>query len=143
MTGRNSIYREEKQKLKYIQSNMEGLNLISTFAEFKETKNIDRATMMSVLEDIFKTQLARMYGSADNFNVIINTDRGDVEIWRNRTVVEHVEDPNTQISKEEVDRIDSSFEIGDEYAEEVKLESFGRRGILNLRQNLQGQDNGY
>lgn len=118
---------------------MEGINLISTFAEFKETKNIDRATMMSVLEDIFKTQLARMYGSADNFNVIINTDRGDVEIWRNRTVVEHVEDPNTQISKEEVDKIDSSFEIGDEYAEEVKLESFGRRGILNLRQNLQGR----
>lgn len=118
---------------------MEGLNLISTFAEFKETKNIDRATMMSVLEDIFKTQLARMYGSADNFNVIINTDRGDVEIWRNRTVVEHVEDPNTQISKEEVDKIDPSFEIGDEYAEEVKLESFGRRGILNLRQNLQGR----
>lgn len=118
---------------------MEGLNLISTFAEFKETKNIDRATMMSVLEDIFKTQLARMYGSADNFNVIINTDRGDVEIWRNRTVVEQVEDPNTQISKEEVDEIDPSFEIGDEYAEEVKLESFGRRGILNLRQNLQGR----
>ena len=118
---------------------MEGINLISTFAEFKETKNIDRATMMSVLEDIFKTQLARMYGSADNFNVIINTDRGDVEIWRNRTVVEHVEDPNPQISKEEVDKIDSSFEIGDEYAEEVKLESFGRRGILNLRQNLQGR----
>ena len=118
---------------------MEGINLISTFAEFKETKNIDRATMMSVLEHIFKTQLARMYGSADNFDVIINTDRGDVEIWRNRTVVEHVEDPNTQISKEEVDKIDSSFEIGDEYAEEVKLESFGRRGILNLRQNLQGR----
>ena len=118
---------------------MEGINLISTFAEFKEIKNIDRATMMSVLEDIFKTQLARMYGSADNFDVIINTDRGDVEIWRNRTVVEHVEDPNTQISKEEVDKIDSSFEIGDEYAEEVKLESFGRRGILNLRQNLQGR----
>ena len=118
---------------------MEGINLISTFAEFKETKNIDRATMMSVLEDIFKTQLARMYGSADNFDVIINTDRGDVEIWRNRTVVEHVEDPNTQISKEEVDKIDSSFEIGDEYAEEVKLESFGRRGTLNLRQNLQGR----
>lgn len=118
---------------------MEGINLISTFAEFKETKNIDRATMMSVLEDIFKTQIARMYGSADNFDVIINTDRGDVEIWRNRTVVEHVEDPNTQISKEEVDKIDSSFEIGDEYAEEVKLESFGRRGILNLRQNLQGR----
>ena len=76
---------------------MEGLNLVSTFAEFKELKNIDRPTMMSVLEDIFRTQLARMYGSADNFDIIINIDKGDFEIWRNRTVVETVEDPNTQI----------------------------------------------
>ena len=118
---------------------MEGLNLVSTFAEFKELKNIDRPTMMSVLEDIFRTQLARMYGSADNFDIIINIDKGDFEIWRNRTVVEVVEDPNTQISKEEVDKIDSSYEIGEEFAEEVKLASFGRRGILNLRQNLQGR----
>ncbi len=118
---------------------MEGLNLVSTFAEFKELKNIDRPTMMSVLEDIFRTQLAKMYGTADNFDIIINIDKGDFEIWRNRTVVEVVEDPNTQISKEEVDKIDSSYEIGEEFTEEVKLSSFGRRGILNLRQNLQGR----
>lgn len=118
---------------------MEGLNLVSSFAEFKELKNIDRPTMMSVLEDIFRTQLARMYGSADNFNIIINIDKGDLEIWRNREVVETVEDPNTQISKEEVDRIDDSYEIGEEFSEEVKLSSFGRRGILNLRQNLQSR----
>ena len=113
--------------------------MVSTFAEFKELKNIDRPTMMSVLEDIFRTQLAKMYGTADNFDIIINIDKGDFEIWRNRTVVEEVEDPNTQISKEEVDKIDNSYEIGEEFAEEVKLSSFGRRGILNLRQNLQGR----
>lgn len=118
---------------------MEGLNLISTFAEFKELKNIDRPTMMSVLEDIFRSQLTKMYGSADNFDIIINIDKGDFEIWRNRTVVENVEDPNTQISKAEVDKIDSSYEIGEEFTEEVKLSSFGRRGILNLRQNLSGR----
>lgn len=118
---------------------MEGLNLISTFAEFKELKNIDRPTMMSVLESIFKTQLEKMYGTADNFDIIINIDKGDFEIWRNRTVVETVEDPNTQISKEEVDKIDNSYEIGEEFTEEVKLASFGRRGILNLRQNLSGK----
>ena len=118
---------------------MEGLNLISTFAEFKELKNIDRPTMMSVLESIFKMQLEKMYGTADNFDIIINIDKGDFEIWRNRTVVETVEDPNTQISKEEVDKIDNSYEIGEEFTEEVKLASFGRRGILNLRQNLSGK----
>ena len=118
---------------------MEGLNLVSTFAEFKELKNIDRPTMMKVLEDIFKAQLEKMYGSAENFDIIINIDKGDFEIWRNRTVVEEVEDPNTEISKEEVDKIDSSYEIGEEFTEEVKLASFGRRGILNLRQNLSGK----
>ena len=118
---------------------MEGLNLISTFAEFKELKNIDRPTMMSVLEDVFRTQLAKMYGTADNFDIIINIDKGDFEIWKNRTVVETVEDPNTQISLEEVKKIDDSYEIGEEFAEEVKLSSFGRRGILNLRQNLSGR----
>ena len=115
---------------------MEGLNLISTFAEFKELKNIDRPTMMSVLEDIFRTQLARMYGDADNFDIIINIDKGDFEIWRNRTVVEEVEDPNKEISLEEVQQIDDSYEVGEEYPEEVSMASFGRRGILNLRQNL-------
>ncbi len=118
---------------------MEGLNLISTFAEFKELKNIDRPTMMSVLESIFRTQLEKMYGTSDNFDIIINIDKGDFEIWRNRTVVETVEDPNTEISKEEVDKIDNSYEIGEEFTEEVKLASFGRRGILNLRQNLSGK----
>ncbi|MBQ0025150.1 MAG: transcription termination/antitermination protein NusA [Bacteroidales bacterium] len=115
---------------------MEGLNLISTFAEFKELKNIDRPTMMSVLEDIFRTQLARMYGDAENFDIIINIDKGDLEIWRNRTVVETVEDPNKEISIEEVQKIDDSYEVGEEYPEEISLSSFGRRGILNLRQNL-------
>ena len=112
------------------------VNLISTFAEFKELKNIDRPTLMSVLEDIFRTQLARMYGDADNFDIIINIDKGDISIIRNRMVVETVEDPNKEISLEEVQKIDDSYEIGEEYPEEVPMSSFGRRGILNLRQNL-------
>jgi len=118
---------------------MEGLNLISTFAEFKDLKNIDRPTMMSVLEDIFRNQLIKMYGTADNFDIIINIDKGDFEIWRNREVVETVEDPSTQISLEEVAKIDDSYEVGEEFTEEVKLAEFGRRGILNLRQNLSGR----
>jgi transcription termination/antitermination protein NusA len=118
---------------------MEGLNLISTFAEFKELKNIDRPTMMSVLEDVFRSQLIKMYGSADNFDIIINIDKGDFEIWRNREVVEKVEDPNTQISLKEVSKIDDSYEVGESYTEEVKLSEFGRRGILTLRQNLAGR----
>ena len=112
------------------------VNLISTFAEFKELKNIDRPTLMSVLEDIFRTQLARMYGDADNFDIIINIDKGDISIIRNRMVVEQVEDPNKEISLEEVQKIDDSYEVGEEYPEEVPMSSFGRRGILNLRQNL-------
>jgi len=115
------------------------VNLISTFAEFKELKNIDRPTLMSVLEDIFRTQLARMYGDADNFDIIINIDKGDISIFRNRTIVETVEDPNKEISLEEVRKLDSSFDendLGEEYPEEVPMSSFGRRGILNLRQNL-------
>ena len=118
---------------------MEGLNLIATFAEFKELKNIDRPTMMSVLEDVFRNLLARMYGSADNFDIIINIDKGDFEIWHNRTVVEVVEDPQSQISLKDAKKIDDSYELDEEVAEEVKLESFGRRGILALRQNLAGR----
>lgn len=118
---------------------MEGLNLISTFAEFKELKSIDRPTMMSVLEDVFRNQLIKMFGTADNFDIIINIDKGDFEIWRNRVVVEVVEDPSTEISIEDVAKIDSSYEIGEEFVEEVKLSAFGRRGILNLRQNLSGR----
>lgn len=115
------------------------VDLVSTFAEFKELKNIDRATMMSVLEEVFRNQLAKMYGSADNFSIITNIDTGDLEIWRNREVVETVEDPNTQISLAEAQKIDDSYEIGENFTEEVKLSSFGRRSILNLRQNLQGR----
>ena len=112
------------------------VNLISTFAEFKELKNIDRATMMTVLDDIFSTQLKRMYGETSNFDIQINIDRGDFQIWRKRTVVEEVEDPAQEISLEDVQKIDDSFEIGEEYVEEIPFSSFGRRGILNLRQNL-------
>jgi N utilization substance protein A len=117
---------------------METLNLIDTFAEFKELKNIDRATMMSVLEDVFKNVLQKTYGTDENFDVIINIDKGDFEIWRNRTVVadEDFEDPNTQITLKEAKKIDSDYEIGEEVTDEVKLAQFGRRAILNLRQNL-------
>lgn len=118
---------------------METIDLKSAFAEFKETKGIDRSLMMSVLEDVFRTQLAKVYGSADNFDIIINIDKGDCEIWWNREIVDKVEDPNSQISLEEVSKIDDSYEIGEDYVVPVKLESFGRRGILNIRQNLAGR----
>ena len=117
---------------------MDNLNLIDTFAEFKELKNIDRATMMSVLEDVFKNVLIKTYGTDENFDVIINIDKGDFEIWRNREVVadEDIEDPNTQITLKEAKKIDADYEIGEEVTDEVKLAQFGRRAILNLRQNL-------
>lgn len=115
------------------------VNLITPFAEFKELKNIDRPTMMSVLEDIFRAQLIRMYGSADNFDIIINIDKGDLQILRNREVVETVEDPTTQISLAEVQKIDPSYELGEDYTDEIEFKDFGRRGILNLRQSLQSR----
>ncbi|MDR1897832.1 MAG: transcription termination factor NusA [Prevotellaceae bacterium] len=115
------------------------MNLIDTFAEFKELKNIDRPTMMNVLEDVFRGMMTKTYGSDENFNIIINIDKGDFEIWRNRIVVENVEDENTQISLAEAKKIDESYELGEEVTEEVKLESFGRRAILSLRQNLAGR----
>lgn len=117
---------------------MENLNLIDTFAEFKELKNIDRPTMMSVLEDVFRNMLIKMYDSDDNYDMIINIDKGDFEIWRNREVVEDgmVDDPNRQISLSEAKRIDDDYEVGEEVTDEVKLIDFGRRAILALRQNL-------
>lgn len=117
---------------------MENLNLIETFSEFKELKSIDRATMMSVLEDVFRGMLIKMYGTADNFDIIINIDKGDFEIWRNREVVEDGEvlDPNTQMSISEAKLIDEDYEVGEEVTDEVKLIDFGRRAILALRQNL-------
>ena len=117
---------------------MENLNLISNFAEFKELKNIDKATMIGVLEDVFRHALQKQFESDENFDVIINPEKGDLEIWRNRVVVEDgaVENPNTQIAVSEVKAIDPTYEIGDEYADEIKLSSFGRRTVLSLRQNL-------
>lgn len=117
---------------------MDNLNLISNFAEFKELKNIDKPTMIGVLEDVFRHALQKQYESDENFDVIINPEKGDLEIWRSRTVVEDgaVENPNTQIAVSEVKAIDSTYEVGDEYADEIKLSSFGRRTVLSLRQNL-------
>jgi N utilization substance protein A len=117
---------------------MENVNLIDTFSEFKELKNIDRATMMSVLEDVFRSLLARKYGSDENFDIIVNIDKGDFEIWRNREVVKdkELEDPNTQISLTEAKKIDEDYELGEEVSDEVKLLDFGRRAILALRQHL-------
>jgi N utilization substance protein A len=117
---------------------MENLNLIETFSEFKELKNIDRATMMSVLEDVFRSTLSKMYGTAENFDVIINIDKGDFEIWRNREVVsdEDFEDPYTQIPLSEAKKIDDDYEEGEDVTNEVKLIDFGRRAVLALRQNL-------
>jgi transcription termination/antitermination protein NusA len=117
---------------------MENLNLIETFSEFKELKSIDRATMMSVLEDVFRGMLIKMFGTADNFDIIINIDKGDFEIWRNREVVAdgEVADPNTQMSLSQAKLIDGDYEVGEEVTDEVKLLDFGRRAILALRQNL-------
>lgn len=117
---------------------MENVNLIDTFSEFKELKNIDRPTMMSVLEDVFRGMLAKKYGSADNFDIIVNIDKGDFEIWRNREVVEDEDftDENTQIPLSEAHKIDEDYEVGEEVSDEVKFLDFGRRAILALRQNL-------
>ncbi len=120
---------------------MENINLIDTFSEFKELKNIDRATMVRVLEDSFRSVLVKIFGSDDNFDVIVNIDKGDFEIWRNREVVPdgEVEDPNTQISLTEARKFDEDYEVGEEVVDEVDFHKFGRRAILTLRQNLAGQ----
>ncbi|WP_306742318.1 transcription termination factor NusA [Marinifilum sp. D714] len=117
---------------------MNNMNLIETFSEFKELKNIDRATMMSVLEDVFRNLLLKNYGTDENFDIIINPDKGDLEIWRNREVVAdgEVEDSNLQISLSEAKKIDEDYELGEEVTDEVKFLDFGRRSILTLRQNL-------
>lgn len=118
---------------------MEKIELKDAFAEFKNQKNIDRPTMMGVLEDVFRTQIAKVYGDADNFDVIINIDKGDCEIYWNREVVENVEDPNKQISLEEVNANGDDYEIGETFAKKIEMKDFGRRGILNIRQNLHGR----
>lgn len=117
---------------------MDNLNLIDTFSEFKDLKSIDRATMMSVLEDSFRSVLQKQFGTDENFDVIINPDKGDFEIWRNRTVVADTEftDPNLQITLSQARKIGEDYDIGEEVTDEVKFSDFGRRAILNLRQNL-------
>ena len=123
---------------------MENINLIETFSEFKELKNIDRVTMMSVLEDVFRGMLLKKYGTDENFDIIINIDKGDFEIWRNREVVEddEIEDPAIQIPLSKAKEIDEDYEVGEDVTDEVKLGDFGRRAILALRQNLICQDHG-
>lgn len=116
----------------------ETISMVDTFAEFKELKNIDRTTMISVLEESFRNVLAKMFGTDENFDIIVNPDKGDFEIWRNREVVEDdkVEDPNLQITLSEAKKIDADYEVGEEVTDEVFFEKFGRRAILNLRQTL-------
>ena len=112
--------------------------MIETFQEFKETKNIDRTTLVSVLEESFRNVIAKIYGSDENFDVIVNPDKGDFEIHRNRIVVAdgEVEDENKEIALSEAQKIEPDYEIGEEVSEEVNFQKFGRRAILNLRQTL-------
>ncbi|EID76029.1 transcription termination factor NusA [Imtechella halotolerans] len=117
---------------------MENLELIESFSEFKDDKLIDRVTLMAILEEVFRNALKKKFGSDDNFDIIINPDKGDLEIWRNRVVVAdgEVEDPNQEIELSAARRIEPDFEVGEDVSEEVKLIDLGRRAILALRQNL-------
>lgn len=117
---------------------MENLNLVETFSEFKEFKNIDRTTMMRILEEVFRHLLNKKHGASDNYDIIVNIDKGDLEIWRSRTIVEDgtVEDDNTQIEYSEAIKIEPDFEVGEEVYEQVKLLDFQRREILAIRQHL-------
>lgn len=117
---------------------MEHINLVETFSEFKEFKNIDRETMMRIIEDVFRHMLIKKHGSDENYNVIVNIDKGDLEIWRNREIVEDgaVEDDNRQIAYSDAIKIEPDFEVGEEVSEEIRMQDFGRREILTIRQNL-------
>ncbi|MGB0896346.1 MAG: transcription termination factor NusA [Flavobacteriaceae bacterium] len=117
---------------------MENIALIESFSEFKDDKMIDRVTLMAILEDVFRNALKKKFGDDDNFDIIINPDKGDLEIWRNRIVVADgdVEEPNQEISLSEARKIEPDFEVGEDVSEEVKLIDLGRRSILALRQNL-------
>ena len=112
--------------------------MFDSFTEFKEFKNIDRETMMRILEDVFRNMLIKKHGTDDNFDIIINPDEGDLEIWRNREIVQdgEVEDDNAQIAISQAIKIEPDFEVGEEATEEIKLDHFGRRSILSMRQNL-------
>jgi N utilization substance protein A len=117
---------------------MENIALIDSFSEFKDDKLIDRVTLMAILEDVFRSALKKKFGDDDNFDIIVNPDKGDLEIWRNRVVVAdgEVEEPNQEISLSEARKIEPDFEVGEDVSEEVKLIDLGRRAILALRQNL-------
>lgn len=117
---------------------MEHAALIESFAEFKEFKNIDRVTMMGILEDVFRNMIIKKYGSDENFDIIINIDKGDLEIFHNREIVndDEVEDTNSQIAYSQAIKIEPDFEVGEEVSSEVKLNDFGRRAVLAFRQNL-------
>src|SRR5665213_789140 len=117
---------------------MSNINLIDSFQEFKDFKNIDRPTMMSVLEDVFRSMIRKKFGTDENCDVIVNTDNGDLEIWRTRQVVEDgfSEDDDLEIELAEAKTLDIGLEVGDEHIEQVTLESFGRRAILAARQTL-------
>ena len=117
------------------------VTLIDAFKDFKEEKNIDRPVMMGVLKDVFLTQISKVYGSSDNFDVIVNVDKGTCEIYQNFEIVETVENPNAEMTIEQVkeDSGEDDYEIGDTYVKKMPLSAFGRRGILNIRQNLQGR----
>lgn len=117
---------------------MESINLISTFAEFKELKNIDKATMAGVLEDVFRSMLQKLYETDENYDIIVNIEKGDLEIWRNRRVIEadFLEDDNLEISLEDAKKIDPTYELGEDVAEAIPMSSFGRRAVLAIRQNL-------
>jgi transcription termination/antitermination protein NusA len=117
---------------------MENINLVESFSEFKEFKNIERETMMRILEDVFRHMLVKKYGSDENFDIIVNIDKGDLEVWHNRVIVDDADitDENSQIAYSQAIKIEPDFEIGEDVSEEVKLKDFGRREILSMRQNL-------
>ena len=119
-------------------ANVEQVNLIDTFKEFKETKGIDRTILVSVIEDSFRSVIQKQYGTDENYDIIMNPDKGDFEIYRNREVVadEDFEDENTQIRLSEAQKIDADYEIGEDYSERLNFSDFGRRTILNLRQTM-------
>jgi transcription termination/antitermination protein NusA len=120
---------------------MDTQELIESFSDFKEFKNIDRVTMMNILEDVFKNIIAKQSGDNNNYDVIINPDKGDLEIWRNRIIVDEgeVEDENKEVALSEAVKIEPDFEIGEEVTDQVMLEDFGRRSVLSMRQNLIGK----
>ena len=124
---------------------MKTLDLSGSFQEFKEFKNIDRETLMRILEEVFRSALAKHFGSEDNFDIIVNIDKGDLEIFRNRTIVEDdaVEDPSREIALSDALKIEDDFEVGEELSEPVLMSEFGRREILSIRQNLVGKIQDY